>query len=159
MMTEFCFGNTGRVEDVLLDTFNDAFNNASNVASNNASDYLTVIKIYNLTVEQIHHNIEKYIKNMPLLVVTNDKDYKKYKYFEKTASKVIFIENYNNKKKHIIDMLTCVPAKTFIGSPGSTFSSGIIQWRHRCEVSSKPVYIYPYSGGGWSCPGELKWKL
>jgi len=57
-----------------------------------------------------------------------------------------------------IDMLSAVAAKTFIGTPGSTFSLGIIRWRvqsgwHKTGDPLKFLVPTAVSNEGWDSPG------
>merc|ERR1712100_497244 len=81
---------------------------------------------------------------------------------EKAASRVVFWQCKGKCPfdQLSIDMLACVPAKRFFGSPLSTFSAGIAQWRHRCLPDTSIQYTMRYTSDvkalpTWARPGEL----
>ena len=47
------------------------------------------------------------------------------------------------KDQMVIDMVACVPAKRFFGSPLSTFSAGILQWRNRLRPDVVQQFTMP----------------
>ena len=87
-----------------------------------------------------------YIKDEPLLIISDEYNADLVAMMERSASRVVMwkCEGKCAPDQLSIDMLSAVPAKRFFGSPLSTFSGGIQQWRNRCRPHSiVQVTLFP----------------
>lgn len=114
-------------------------------------------------IEKIYEKVRVYIKGEPLLIISDEYNAELVELMERSASRVVMwkCEGRCPPDQLAIDMLAAVPAKRFFGSPLSTFSGGIAQWRNRCRPHSLVQHTVEYTYDIdrlpiWGRPGETR---
>jgi len=110
--------------------------------------------------QKIFDHVKEFIKGETLLIVSDEYDAELAALMGTVASRVVFWKPIRAPDGLLIDMLACVPAKRFFGSPLSTFSAGIVQFRNRLRPDVRIQYTMPYSRvmnqlPSWARAGEL----
>lgn len=95
-----------------------------------------------------------------MLIVSDEYNEDLINLFETVASRVVMWKPIRAPDGLLIDMLACVPAIRFFGSPLSTFSAGIVQYRNRLRPDIHVQYTMPYSRTmqqlpSWARAGEI----
>lgn len=118
--------------------------------------------VRHVSIQKIFDHIKPYIRDQPLLIVSDEYSADLIKIMERAASRVVMwkCDGKCAPDQLSIDMLAGVPAKRFFGSPLSTFSAGIAQWRHRCHPATQIQHTMPYTQDmaalpSWGRPGEV----
>ena len=110
-----------------------------------------------IILNSIQREMRKYPQVSQLLLVSDEHDQELISKIDKIIKVVCWS---NLKKSAIVDMLCCVPAVSFIGTPLSTFTSCIIQWRHRCNTNvGEPVFTKTMRLPQWAKQGELNYPV
>jgi hypothetical protein len=121
--------------------------------------------------EAILAHVGPFIKDEPLLIISDEYNEDLIKLMGTVASRVVMWKCgavYPGIKcpptMLMVDMLAAVPAKRFFGSPLSTFSANIVQWRNRVHPDTRMQYTMPYTQQMqhlpyWARPGELGFKV
>ena len=118
--------------------------------------------------QQIYDHVKDDIKGEVLLIISDEYNQDLKELMERSASRVVFWKCGEQtsrcpKEQMVIDMLAAVPAKRFFGSPLSTFSAGIVQWRNRLRPDISQQFTMPYTRNmerlpTWGRAGELALK-
>jgi len=119
--------------------------------------------IRHASIDKIFEKVRVYIKDEPLLIISDEYNQDLVDLMSRSASRVVMwkCEGKCPPDQLAIDMLAAVPAKRFFGSPLSTFSGGIAQWRNRCRPHSVVQHTVPYTHDIdelpiWGRPGETR---
>mgnify|MGYP005641884579 FL=1 len=122
----------------------------------------------NDTAGRVISKIKKYVKGVPLLIVSDEYNKKLIKELGNIVPRVVCWSKQDiaePKIAPIVDMLCCIPAKHFFGTSLSTFSTGIMQWRgymksSGCDIDDIPRFIQEQNFCV-SCAGDIEqdtWK-
>merc|ERR1719195_2453656 len=115
--------------------------------------------------EAVHH-VAPFVRNQTVLVLTDTLEPDLVKSLKEVAGAkrvVTWAADQREGPEEMyaaqVDMLAAVPAKHFIGTPLSTFSTGIIRWRTQAgthKIGHPVEFTKHFSPGfdGWASPGE-----
>lgn len=119
--------------------------------------------IRHASIERIFNKVKVYIKDEPLLIISDEYNEDLIEMMGRSASRVVMwkCEGRCPPDQLAVDMLAVVPAKRFFGSPLSTFSGGIMQWRNRCRPNTIRQFTVDYTYDIdrlpiWGRPGETR---
>eukprot|EP00041_Stephanoeca_diplocostata_P030446 m.921944 g.921944 ORF g.921944 m.921944 type:complete len:660 (+) comp23757_c0_seq63:204-2183(+) len=120
-------------------------------------------EIRHAPIQAMYNKVRVYIKDEPLLIISDEYNQDLVDLMGKSASRVVMwkCEGKCHPDQLSIDMLSAVPAKRFFGSPLSTFSGGIQQWRNRCRPNTQLYNTVEYTYDLmrlpiWGRPGETR---
>jgi hypothetical protein len=86
----------------------------------------------NIGTQKVIESIAKMDPNLPVLVLSKNLHLNETETIKPIMHKLVYpSENLGPTNQSIVDMLLAVPAKKFVGSPLSTYSTGIMEMRMR----------------------------
>eukprot|EP00040_Diaphanoeca_grandis_P007824 m.42462 g.42462 ORF g.42462 m.42462 type:complete len:566 (+) comp19110_c0_seq1:135-1832(+) len=110
--------------------------------------------------QKIFDHVKDFVKGEVLLIISDEYDLELKTLMETVASRVVYWHPIRAPDGLLIDMLAAVPSKRFFGSPLSTFSAGIVQFRNRLRPDVRIQYTMPYTRvmsqlPSWARAGEI----